>query len=367
MPKSKTSFQTVENSSIHCDCLSKVVKNSYTTIMQKVSLFLFMSFCIFFTSFDAHAQQRTYKVCFYNVENFFDCVDDSLTHDDDFTPWGVNHWNEKKFNKKKADIAKTFLAIGRGDPPAVIGLCEIENAYVLNALCKDTPLRTYGYRYIHYNSRDRRGIDVALIYRPDCFHVFSQKNLRVNLSEPHEYTRDILYVGGTMGGDTLHCFVCHFPSQRGGKQAEKFREEAAFFLRKNIDSIAQHNQSKVIVMGDFNESPEKSNCLSFLHEKQENGISHLSLVNLMLNKSQQGPYFFKGQWEWIDHFIVSKNMLTPHNGLHLKKHSVRAVRENFLLEYSEKYLSHIPFRTYKGPAYHGGISDHLPIVLELLQ
>ena len=301
------------------------------------------------------------------MENFFDCIDDTLTNDDDFTPLGAYHWSRKRFDKKKADIAKILLAIGQSDPPVIVGLCEIENARVLNALCKDTPLRPYGYRFVHHDSKDRRGVDVAMLYRPDYFLVFEQKNIPVDLSEPHEYTRDILYVGGLLGTDTLHCFVCHFPSKRGGKQSARFRTEVALTLRKNIDSICNTENTRILIMGDFNASPKESCFLSTSTETQNNGTHHPELVNLMQNLEQQGSYFFQGKWEWIDHFIVSRNMLPHNNGLRLKKKSVRAATLKPLLEYNTKHLSFVPFRTYRGPAYHGGISDHLPIVLELIR
>lgn len=319
-----------------------------------------------FNSF-AQPQRKEYKICFYNVENFFDCVDDTLTEDNDFTPLGAYHWSRKKFDKKKADIAKTLLAIGQSDPPAIVGLCEIENSYVLNALCKDSPLRSYGYRFIHHDSKDRRGVDVAMLYRPDLFYVFNQKNIQINLSVSHEHTRDILYVGGILGTDTLHCFVCHFPSKRGGKQATGFRKEVALTLQKNIDSICRSKDARIIVMGDFNAPPKESYFSLSLEKRQNNEENHLELVNLMHGCKQQGSYFFQGKWEWIDHFIVSKNMLSDQKGLRVKDNSVRAATQKFLLEYNAKHLAFIPFRTYRGPIYHGGISDHLPIVLELIR
>ena len=196
---------------------------------------------------------------FYNVENLFDVFNDSLTNDDEFTPEGERHWNNYKFYKKLNNLSKVIIGIGEWNPPSVIGFCEIENRFVLNKLIYETPLKNFDYKIIHSDSPDRRGIDVAFLYRQSKFEPFLLLPVPIHFPDnPESKTRDILYVKGILNKtDTIHFFVNHWPSRYGGYEDSKPRRMCvASVLRSKVDSILSVNHHpNIIIMGDFNDEP----------------------------------------------------------------------------------------------------------------
>ena len=168
------------------------------------------------------------RVVFYNTENLFDTRNDTLTADDDFTPRGKQHWNRERYTRKLLHISKVLDNLGEGKFPLLIGLCEVENRDVVADLANKTVLADANYGIVHADSPDARGIDVALLYRKDSFRLSRNAFFPVHLKNG-ETTRDILYCEGIWGcEDTLHIFVCHFPSMRGGEaKSEWKRVEAA--------------------------------------------------------------------------------------------------------------------------------------------
>ena len=216
-------------------------------------------FCLLLISLAANAQvcRTTISVAWWNVENYFDTRNDSLTNDDEFTPDGTYHWTHRKFNAKRDGLYKTLLMM---DFPDVVGLGEVENAFVLRELCYGTPLRDKNYAYVHYDSPDRRGIDCALLYRKDRFTVTASRPVSLSDSATGYFTRDILCVEGlTSKGDTLVLLVTHWPSKRGGDAADRHRMEAALTLRALMVSLAtEHPGAAVIAMGDFNATADET-------------------------------------------------------------------------------------------------------------
>lgn len=293
-------------------------------------------------------------VIFWNVENYFDPFDDPLTGDNDFTPAGSYTWTWNRFLKKRNDIVKTLIACGEQEDgswvaPCIVGLCEIENFFVLWQLVSDTPLSPLGYGIIHRNSPDPRGIDVALLYRKErfspvktCFYGIPSEDGTLLK------TREILYVSGVLDGrDTLHFLVNHWPSRRGGDMAEANRQAAARLLQGIVDSIATASPgARIVVMGDFNDPPEAPVLRS---------LSSDSLINV----SAGDTYKYKGVWECMDQFLVSPTV-------NRELEYVKVARLPHLLERDQAHLGHKPKRTYQGPAYRGGISDHLPITLKFI-
>ena len=295
-------------------------------------------------------------VMFWNVENFFDPFDDPLTRDDEFTPGGAKHWTWRSFERKRNGIGKTILACGDryGSLPAIVGLAEVENSMVVRQLCRRSPLAACGedeWGYVHRESPDARGIDVALLYRRSAFRVVAVDSLRVSAFA----TRDILYVKGVVlgdGGDTLHIFVNHWPSQLGGRSASSGRRAAASsVLASALDSlITRDSLARIIVMGDFNTSspsvslPIPASCPTpFGHLQSSHPIP--------------GTIKYRGVWEKIDHFFVSPSLSdVSHEEI---------FAPNFLLEEDKTYLGVKPKRTFIGPRHNAGLSDHLPIVLIL--
>ena len=294
---------------------------------------------------------------FWNVENFFDPFDDPEKEDDTFTRNGENHWTWQRFQKKKNAVAKTIISTEDTylEAPALIGLCEIENKMVLRQLVEKSPLSQAGeYGFIHRESPDRRGIDVALVYRKDTFRPIKTDSLRTE-DFP---TRDILYVKGVLQGparlvgtDTLHIFVNHWPSKLGGaRQTDERRNAVRSRIELFLDSLLSDNIPKdIVIMGDFNDTEPEIGIPGILRQSPEGGGRA---------SSPHGTLKYKGKWEQIDHFFISEFLLRL------------PVRESiyspaFLLEEDKSFLGHKPRRTYVGPRYNGGVSDHLPIILSI--
>ncbi len=339
-------------------------------------------------------------IMFWNVENFFDPFDDSLTRDEDFTPDGFKNWTWGKFTSKRNSIAKTIISVkdAYGDYPAIVGLAEVENYLVLKQLTAETALSRLDYGIVHRDSPDTRGIDVALLYRKEEFIPLRVINFHVATGNKRP-TRDILYVKGmlqdnphfaanTAGkdkstafvSDTLEIFVVHFPSKFGGAAAtNSLREAAALRLLEIIDSTGNYSQQSltgtedlpvscridpktlnrrnIIVMGDFNDSPESS-PIRMLTDRgliyaEEQLLNRKPIGSNTLNDI--GTIKFNGRWGLIDHFLVS---------LPLADCPMFIYAPPMLLEPDEKYLGSKPFRSFYGPRWNGGPSDHLPILLE---
>ena len=313
-------------------------------------------------------------VLFWNVENYFDPFDDPLKNDNEFTPRAERHWTWSRFEAKRDGIAQTILAAGDvwGELPALVGLCEVENRMVVSQLVRKTVLEELGYGFVHRESPDERGIDVALLYRKDLLHVLAVDSLRV----PGVVTRDILYVvlkkmPDQVGHDAfdqvghdedretrharldrasldkdglLHVFVVHLPSKRGGARASDDRRDAALgVLQGAVDSLlALDSTSRILVMGDFNDT--------------DPALAGLSEPAFATTGYPPGTLKYHGRWERIDHFFLS-----PAAG----PAEMRIFAPPFLLEADKAWLGQKPRRTYVGPRYNGGLSDHLPICLRL--
>lgn len=307
---------------------------------------------------------------FYNVENLFDTEDDPLTNDKEFQFLGARHWTYRKLTNKINRIYQVVMAAGEGKLPAVIGFCEIENRKVLELLLAKTPLEKLGYKIIHKESPDPRGIDVALIYNKNQFLPIEYNAITVsNPEEPTFKTRDILYAKGLIGSDTLHFFVNHWPSKYGGiLESEPNRFFTAKLLRHKVDSLLAENENrKIILMGDFNDNPFDESIAKHLKAKAlETPPSKNELYNLAQEKASQGlgSHKFQENWDMIDQMIVSGSLLIP-SKLHVDRNSFTIFSDPFLLEKDNTHLGDKPFRTYMGFRYHNGYSDHLPVVIDL--
>ena len=205
--------------------------------------------------------ESVYSIVFWNVENFFDTFYDEGKEDGSFTPMGAMRWSKKRFIAKRNAIAKTIIGAGKGNLPVIVGFAEVEKRYVISNLISETPLSQAGYSIIHRDSPDRRGIDVALIYRKALFVPLETEFIRVPLPDTTATTRDILYTKGILANrDTIHIFVNHWPSKFGGATiSEPRRRAASIILKHKCDSILNTNaKSQVVAMGDFNDTPNAS-------------------------------------------------------------------------------------------------------------
>jgi predicted extracellular nuclease len=308
---------------------------------------------------------------FYNCENFFDIYNDSLKRDDDFTPEGVKHWTYKKYQEKLDHISTVITSVGGWQPPELVGLCEVENQYVLEDLTKRAPLKVFHYKIIHYESPDRRGIDVALLYIPSKFHPIKTKKIPVvfpaGMGKP---TRDILYVEGlTTHNDTLHVFVNHWPSRWGGMlETEPKRNFVARLLRSKTDSILKTNKhAKIIIIGDLNDFPTNKSCLdNFSHDFAHIKPNEIYDLSWYLQEVKgEWSHRFHGEEGILDQMMVSGSLLDTTASIYTTKDDAHIYKAPFLLEKDPNNVGYIPFRTYIGMKYHGGYSDHLPAFLDL--
>lgn len=326
--------------------------------------------CLFVLFFNGlYAQTEQFRIVSYNVENFFDCIDDTATLDEEYLPGGMRGWNNTKYKQKQANIAKVIAAIGGWTPPALIALCEIESRKCLTDLTKYA-LKAYKYEFTHYESPDARGIDVALLYHPRQFTPLCSQPITVELPDSRP-TRDILYAKGlVLDTDTLHVFVCHFPSRLGGELAsENKRLAAAAVVRAHIDSIfAQQPAANIIVMGDFNDYPENRSVAEVIGGRP---LDEMPCTTKMYNlmhiyvKQDIGTYKYQGNWGCLDQFIVSENLLNPNSTIHTSQENTHIFNAEWLQESDQTHLGTKPFRTYIGMKYNGGFSDHLPIYIDL--
>lgn len=317
--------------------------------------------------FETPPEGRCAGIMFYNVENLFDAVNDSLTNDDDFTYEGLRRWSYGRMLDKFRKIYRVILNAGEWNPPVLVGLCEVENLWVLNLMLDETGLRNLGYRVVHYDSPDERGIDVALLYQHDRFRVVASESIPIDFGPGERPTRDVLYVKGVMDGlDTLHVLVNHWTSRYGGSAATQWKRALAAQRVKIItDALyAQNAQSLILVMGDFNE-PHRSGLFP---EHLESGSleEDVWLVSPALClPPEAGTIKYQHQWQVYDQIMVSRSFLEGDSPIYIEKPEMRILNFPFLMEVDDQFGGEKPFRTYTGMRYHGGFSDHLPVWIDL--
>ena len=323
-------------------------------------------------SIEVGAQEK-FRVMFYNAENLYDTKDNPKTNDDNLTPDGNLHWDNHRYWKKLHDISKVIISAGEGYPPALVGLCEVENDSVLFDLTKRASLNRHKYEYIITKSKDARGSNTALLYQRDQIKILSRKMYTPTLNDERT-TRDILHVTGkVVNGNILDIFVCHFPSRSEGiKKSRPHRIACAQLLKHKTDSLLRiRKKANIIIMGDFNDYPEDISMSQTLNaERITEPISDNKLYNLFYyeNKAEEaGSYKYRGKWGFIDQFVVSGNLLNTKRNLYIKGGAANVYTAEFLLEEdNKKYKGMKPFRTYSGWKYVGGFSDHLPIYIDLI-
>ena len=314
------------------------------------------------TSFeDIPIRNDMQTIAFYNLENLFDLVDDQHTNDDDFLPISVKKWTPKRYENKLRKLGFAISNIGRretGKHPALVGLAEIENAKVIEDLIARKHLERCNYGYVHYNSLDERGIDVALIYDKNTFKVLLSETYTIKLTDDNgtpDYTRDILLVTGLLDSEKIHVIVNHWSSRREGeKETEHKRMASSNKVGEVVSSIRLENEdAKIIVIGDFNDDPH-SNSIKQLVE------SH-NLFNPMetLRSYNRGTTKHNYQWNLFDQILISGNFFKTSEHL-FEYFSANIFDEDFLKLLNGKYKG-TPFRTFVGKKYKGGYSDHFPV------
>ncbi len=325
--------------------------------------------------------RQNVSIMFYNVENLYDPYDDPGTLDDEFTPAGAKHYTWGKFRLKLNHLAKTIITAGGWDTIGFVGMCEVENKYVLNKLIYETALKGYGYRIIHHDSPDARGVDVAALYHPKKMKVLDYRYHRVNFpGDSAIRTREILVVSAVLfNADTVHFIVNHWPSRRGGQEESAWRRNyVAGMVRGIVDSIIEHRTSNIeqrtsnheqrtsniVIMGDFNDDPIDASLRCHLGAAlSADSLSSLyNLTGMKGLKWNEGTIRYRGRWSTFDQFIVTPPLLSGASGLITSPGDVTICRFPFLLQDDPTWFGEKLNRTYTGPRFTGGFSDHLPVL-----
>lgn len=340
---------------------------------------LFLTLLFFFITVGCIAQKTNYKVAvvaFYNLENFYDTVNNPNINDEDFLPTGAKNYTGKIYKDKVLHLATVLSQIGaevNADGPAIVGVAEIENDTVLNDLVHHPLLKERNYQIVHYDSRDARGVDVALLYNPKYFKVLQSQKLFVRLPEGAKtsiFTRDVLYVKGLLSGDTVHVFVNHWPSRLGGEERSAPGRFAAAQVNKNkIDSIEKYNiNARIIVMGDLNDDPISPSITRVLKAKADtSNISPGNLYNPWTNmyKKGIGTLAYQDAWGLFDQIMITSGWLNRQQGGYFF-YQAHIFRKEFMIENIGRYKGY-PMRTWDGNTYRGGYSDHFPTYVIMLK
>jgi len=301
-----------------------------------------------FSSGAYEAERGDLRLMWYNVENLFHPSDDSLPGDDEFTPEGVRAWTYKRYRQKLSCLARVIVAAGRWQPPDLVGLCEVESPQVLEDLVSHPILAPFAYSYLHSESQDHRGMDVACLFRPERIDLIDWEYLGPVEEEAFDRTRDLLFLSGVWSRkDSFDLVLVHFISRyRGSGLTANYRRRQAAMLAALLDSLGRRSPDRLLLAaGDFNDGRD--------------GWSMEPLSGLQTLPSEEFPsYKYRGIWNGIDFFLVSG------------RHDLYRIRGGLfnhpgLLVADLSYGGQKPFRTYDGYRYSGGYSDHLPVFLDI--
>ncbi|QCX40866.1 endonuclease [Aureibaculum algae] len=307
-------------------------------------------------------KHNLYSIAFYNLENLFDISNTDNVLDRDFTPTGRNKWNKKRYLRKLKQLSTVIAQIGEketGFSPAVIGIAEVENKQVITDLLGTEALQHKGYEIIHFNSPDERGVDVAFLYRPHVFDFIHAEPITLavdNLDGVLDQTRDVLLVKGKLEGKLIYFFVNHWPSRREDGDTQYKRVKAAELIHQSIEKIKLETPNpNIIIMGDFNDDPTNASIKQHLVTED-----FYNPYESIFDKGF-GTLTYRRQWHLFDQIILSKNLM---NASELTYKEAHVFDEEFLKEWKGKHKGR-PFRTYIGPWFQGGYSDHFPVYIIL--
>ena len=339
-------------------------------------LFLFGASLLFLTltavNASAQDEKQAYKITcvgFYNLENLFDYWDDTLIHDEEYMPDGAKGWDSTKYASKLHNMSKVISEIGTQYTPdgaAVLGVCEVENRGVLEDLVAMPKIKDRDYQIVHFNSPDRRGIDVGLLYQEKYFKFKHANKYPLNFTDDNgkvRHTRDQLVVTGEMDGEDVSIIVCHWPSRWGGQKAsEPRRVEAAKVSRVIIDSLIKAEpNAKIILMGDLNDDPVNVSLTDYIRAKGKKGkLKNGDLFNTMWDhyKKGNGTLAYRGAWNLFDQIIISQPFLSDDASSYVF-HQSAVYRKEYMIQQEGAYKGY-PLRTHAGGKWTNGYSDHFP-------
>lgn len=342
--------------------------------MKKVGLLL----TLLYTLFSLGQMQKNYQlrtIAFYNLENLFDTINDSLVYDDDRTPTGKDNWTEERYWKKIENLSKVISDIGSDNNPSgpdILGVCEAENRKVLEDLINHPALQKKQYGIVHFDSPDERGIDVGLLYTKSSFIPISFVSRRLLLTNEEgfrDFTRDQLVVEGLLDNEKIYVIVNHWPSRSGGElRSRPYRLKAAELNKRIIDSLRYlDSNAKIVSMGDFNDDPISPSFKKILKVKgKEKQLDSTGLFGPMENlfKKGIGSLAYRDQWNLFDQIYLTANLLNNPEGYRFWKADV--FNPPYLIDPKGMYKGY-PLRTYAGGSYIGGYSDHFPVYVHLIR
>jgi predicted extracellular nuclease len=333
---------------------------SYT--IRSNYIFVFLTVLKLFTlKLNLLKRKKSYCFAFYNLENLFDIYDDQHKHDGDFTETSEKRWTLKRYKNKLKKISYAISQIGLKETkshPAIIGLAEVENEQVLSDLIASEDLVDKHYKFVHYDSQDERGIDVAFLYDSLKFTVKSSQIYSIILKDDDgspDYTRDILHVYGMFLNEKINVIINHWPSRRTGNEDT---EHKRLIASKKVNAIVQeikhkNENAKLVIMGDFNDDPSSKSIKTLVDSNQ--------LYNPMdtLLSIDRGTTVHRGNWNLFDQIILSTNYF-ERKAKHLRFSEANIFDAEFLKQKEGDYKG-TPYRTYVGKKYKGGYSDHFPV------
>lgn len=363
------------------------------------------AFIVVFAINNGLAQNKKFKmhtVAFYNVENLFDTINDSDTYDEEYTP--VNGWTKKNYEKKLDNLSRVLIELGTSDmqknSPAIIGVCEVENRRVLEDLVKHPRLLDKNYKVVHFDSPDKRGIDVGFLYQERHFQptsyinvplyvyqneVTTTKKSKKSSDEEDEiennknydtkskriYTRDQLLVTGMLDGEEIHVIVNHWPSRSGGeKRSSPYREAAGRLNRKIMDSLIKINpNAKMITMGDLNDGAYNKSVKEGIGAKlkKEELKKPADIFNPFEQMARDGhaSLFYRDSGDIFDQIMVSEQFISKDKNDYdsFKYWKAGIYNKPFLIQKTGQYKGY-PLRNQNNVP---GFSDHFPVYIYLVK
>ncbi|HOI32073.1 MAG: endonuclease/exonuclease/phosphatase family protein [Bacteroidales bacterium] len=340
-------------------------------------VFLQLALLVFVLTPDLAFAQKAFKVgvvAFYNLENLFDTINDPNINDEEFLPAGQNRWNAEKYTIKLDRLSEAIEGIGTDVSPFgahILGVSEIENREVLEDLVASERLKNRNYQIIHYDSPDRRGVDVAMLYQADFFEPTNTKSYFLEVEGmPHFRSRDQLVVSGLFEGEVMHFIVNHWPSRYGGeKRSRPLRMAAAALNRHIVDSLLLLDaEAKIVVMGDLNDNPTNKSVLDVLAAKgQKTNLKSAELYNPYydLYKKGIGSNAYRDAWSLFDQLIISQALIGDDYETYQMKYA-KVYFKPEMTQTSGRFKGY-PFRTFAGGVFLGGYSDHFPAYIVLIK
>jgi hypothetical protein len=338
----------------------------------------FIVFYFILFAFISISAQKNYKIAtigFYNVENLFDTIDTPDVLDEEFTLEGNYNWTGEKYWFKQRNLAKVISLLGTDSDKegvAVLGLAEVENRLVLEDLVKMPDVVSKKYRIVHFDSPDRRGIDVALIYQAGRFQVLEAKTLPIDIYDGLDkiFTREVLYVKGQLDGEDIYIMVNHWPSRRGGEsKTAPWRAAGAKVNKVVVDSLTGINpNAKIVIMGDLNDNPDDPSITKVLGAKSKiKDVPEKGLYNTVAHFYHRGigSNAYQDSWSLFDQIIISKGFLKE-NAETYKFHKAFIFNKQFLTQ-KKGHFKGYPLRTFSGNEFLGGYSDHFPSYIHLIK